>query len=230
VSANELLWVDIADPKPDDIKWLEATFGFHQLALEDVTRRHQRAKIDKYPDYYFGVLYAARTEVGARRISTSELQFFWGAKYLVTIHSESFPEIDDLVARVRAGTLTPVLSAGERRRGIPDLVYRLIDAVVDGYFPAVDALAEWTEDIEAEMFSLTGRRSRETLQFIFSLKKSLLEMRKTIAPWRVRVARRPVLRMPRVNRGHTGGWAPAAGSVPARPTRRPGPGTHPPVG
>jgi magnesium transporter len=184
VGANELLWVDIADPKPDDIAWLEHTFGFHQLALEDVSRRHQRAKIDEYPDYYFGVLYAARTDVGARRITTSELQFFWGARYLVTIHSDSFPEIDDLVARVRGDTLTPVLSAGERRLAIADLVYRLIDSVVDGYFPAVDALAEWTEDIEEEMFSPTGRGSRDTLQLIFSLKKSLLEMRKTIAPGR----------------------------------------------
>src|SRR4051794_29787363 len=92
VSANDLLWVDIADPKPEDVEWLGHTFGFHQLALEDVARRHQRAKIDEYPDYYFCVLYAARTDGQARRITTTELQFFWGAKYLVTIHSESFPE------------------------------------------------------------------------------------------------------------------------------------------
>src|SRR5437867_31758 len=97
---NDLVWVDISDPQPQDIEWLERTFGFHQLALEDVTRRHQRAKVDEYPDYYFAVLYAARLDVRVRRITTSELQFFWGAKYLVTIHSNPFPEIDDLVARL----------------------------------------------------------------------------------------------------------------------------------
>jgi magnesium transporter len=184
VRAYELLWVDIADPKPDDIEWLTHTFDFHQLALEDVTRRHQRAKIDEYTDYYFGVLYAARTDLGARRITSSELQFFWGTNYLVTIHSDAFPEIDDLVARVRAGTLTPLVSADQRQPGVADLVYRLIDAVVDSYFPAVDVLAEWSDDIEEEMFARTGRRSSDTLQEIFGLKKSLLEMRKTIAPSR----------------------------------------------
>ena len=56
--------------------------------------------------------------------------------------------------------------------------------MVDGYFPAVDAIAEWTEDIEEDMFSAAGRRSRDILQGIFSVKKSLLEMRKTIAPSR----------------------------------------------
>lgn len=184
LGANELAWVDIADPQPEDIDWLGRTFGFHQLALEDVTRRHQRAKVDEYTDYYFGVLYAARPDMAARRIATSELQFFWGGKYLVTIHTDPFPEIDDLAARVGNGTLTPVLSAGERRIAIADLVYRLIDAVVDSYFPAVDALAEWSENIEEEMFARTDRRARDTLQAIFGLKKSLLEMRKAIAPSR----------------------------------------------
>ncbi len=181
---NELVWVDVVDPQPEDIEWLDHTFGFHQLALEDVTRRHQRAKVDEYRDYYFGVMYAARPEAGARRIATSELQFFWGAKYLVTIHSDPFPEIADLVARVGSGTLTPVLGGAEHRIGIADLVYRLIDAIVDGYFPAVDALAEWSEQIEEGMFSRTRRRPKNTLQAIFGLKKSLVEMRKTIAPSR----------------------------------------------
>ena len=63
----------------------------------------------------------------------------------------------------------------ERRLGIADLVYRLIDDVVDGYFPAVDALAEWSEQLEEAMFSRTDRRRQGTLQMIFSLKKSLLE-------------------------------------------------------
>lgn len=184
LGTNELVWVDITDSTPEDIEWLERTFHFHHLALEDVTRRHQRAKIDEYADYYFGVFYAARPDVKAHYITTSELQFFWGAAYLVTIHADPFPEIDDLVERVRNNTLTPVVSAGERRLAIADLVYRLIDAVVDGYFPAVDALAEWSEDIEEAMFSTRGHRTQDTLHSIFGLKKQLLEMRRSIAPGR----------------------------------------------
>ncbi|MCA1647748.1 MAG: magnesium/cobalt transporter CorA [Chloroflexi bacterium] len=184
VAANELVWVDIADPTPDDIDWLERTFHFHQLALEDVTRRHQRAKIDEYADYYFAVFYAARPDAAAHRIVTSELQFFWGATYLVTIHTAVFPEIADLVERVRDQTLTPVITAGERRLAIADLVYRLIDTIVDGYSPAVDALADWSEGIEEAMFSRRRRRAQDTLYAIFALKKQLLEMRRLIAPGR----------------------------------------------
>jgi magnesium transporter len=182
VSAQELVWVDIADPQAEDVAWLEQTFGFHPLALEDVTRRHQRAKIDEYPGYYFAVLYAARVEPTSRRISSSELQFFWGSNYLVTIHTDAFPEIDDLAARARAGTLTPVIGSLDRPLAIADLVYRLVDAVVDGYFPAVDMLAEWSENLEEVMFSRP--RTQDTLQTIFALKRDLFLLRKAIAPSR----------------------------------------------
>ena len=184
VDAQDLVWVDISEPEPNDIAWLERTFGFHPLALEDVVRRHQRAKLEEYPGYYFGVLYAARADMAARRIAIAELQFFWGAKYLVTIHHEGFPEIDDLAARARSGALSPVVGEGSRPLAMADLVYRLIDGVVDGYFPAVDALAEWSENIEETMFAPTRPPAQATLRAIFGLKKDLLELRKTLAPSR----------------------------------------------
>jgi magnesium transporter len=184
VDEHELLWVDVADPQDADVAWLERSFGFHPLALEDVARRHQRPKLDEYPGYYFGVLYAARVggAPDAPRVTTSELQFFWGQRYFVTIHAEPFPEIDDLAARARAGVLAPVVHAKNRPLQIPDLVYRLIDAVVDGYFPAVDAFAEWIEDVEEQMFA--GRRAPETLQTIFALRKDLFHLRRVVAPSR----------------------------------------------
>jgi magnesium transporter len=179
---RELLWVDIVDPQRRDVDWLERTFGFHQLALEDVALRHQRPKLDEFPGYCFGVLYAVRVLDQPRRAAESELQFFWGKTYLVTIHSDPFPELDDLATRARAGVLRPVVNAATRSVGIPDLVYRLIDGVVDGYFPAIDALAEWTEDIEEEMFS--SNRGPETLQAMFRIRRDLVQLRKVVAPSR----------------------------------------------
>jgi magnesium transporter len=180
--ACDLVWVDIAQADADDVAWLQRTFAFHPLALEDVTRRHQRPKIDEYPGYYFGVLYAARLKPRARHVAGHELQFFWGKNYLVTIHADVFPEIDDLAARAQSNALTPITGPSGRLLTTVDLVYRLIDAVVDGYFPAVDALIEWSEDLEQAMFN--GPRSQQTLRSIFALKKDLLQLRRTVAPSR----------------------------------------------
>jgi magnesium transporter len=179
---QDLVWVDIVDPTSADVAWLERTFGFHQLALEDVVRKHQRPKLEEYPGYVFGVLYATRLDPGSRRVIGVELQFFWGPTYLVTLHTQQFPEIDDLAGRVRSGTMVPIIKSAGRQLGVADVVYRLIDAIVDGYFPAVDAIAEWTEDIEEQMFA--GQRGSEMLQTIFGIRKDLIQLRKLIAPSR----------------------------------------------
>jgi magnesium transporter len=105
VDLRDLVWVDLSRPTEEDIAWLERTFHFHPLALEDVRLQHQRAKLDQYGDYYFGVLYAVRTDPVQRRVRTAELQFFWGARSLVTLHAEPFPEIDHLSERARSESL-----------------------------------------------------------------------------------------------------------------------------
>jgi magnesium transporter len=179
---HNFVWVDIQAPDPDDLAQVKRTFGFHPLALEDVSRQHQRPKVDEYPGYYFVVLYAVRPDGQAGPLRTSELQFFWGKNYLVTVHVEPWPEIVDLARRLERGELSPVNGATGREVGVTDLVYRLVDATVDGYFPAVDSIAERSEDIEERMFSAAS--GPQTLQEIFSLKKDLVHLRKVTAPSR----------------------------------------------
>lgn len=45
---RSLLWLDICDPGPSEIELLRREFGFHELALEDVAKRHERPKYDTY--------------------------------------------------------------------------------------------------------------------------------------------------------------------------------------
>lgn len=180
-----VLWIDISEPDADDIEWLRRTFQFHPIAIEDVTRQHQRPKVDTYDGYYFVVMYSAaareRRHARASRIQTYELQFFWSKTHLVTIHTHPTAEIDDVAKRVKEHTLAPAYGEG-RPLEVADVAYWLIDAVVDGYFPVVDLVAEWSEDIEQEMFS--ERRGSGTLQSIFALKKDLFHLRRVLAPSR----------------------------------------------
>src|SRR5919201_4477028 len=78
------LWLDISDPDPGDVALLRRVFGFHELALEEVTRPHERPRCDAYSGYYFIVVYAA--DQAGDAIVPRELNLFWGENYLVTIH------------------------------------------------------------------------------------------------------------------------------------------------
>ncbi len=181
---DALAWIDVTEPDADDIQWLGKRFNMHPMAVRDILHHHQRPKLDEYPGAYFGVLYAVGTEPKAerRRMQMRELQFFWTAQQLVTIHWSPIPAIDELMERINNGTLTPTVGGSDHELEVQDVAYELLDAVVDGYFPALDAIAEWSEDIEEEMFS--GRRSSKTLQGIFELKKDLFQVRKVVAPAR----------------------------------------------
>jgi magnesium transporter len=173
-------WLDVFDPQPSDLARLQRAFGFHPLALEDVAQQHQRPKIDEYQGHYFCVIYAARVDLARHRLGASELQFFWSRDTLVTVHVGPMPEIDAVAQRLRSNSLVR-LGGGAELRAV-DFAYHVLDEVVDGYFPLVDAVAEWSEAMEEEMFS--GQHDRDTLQSLFELKKDVARIRTRIAPGR----------------------------------------------
>ncbi|MBI2756363.1 MAG: magnesium/cobalt transporter CorA [Chloroflexi bacterium] len=187
-AAFDFLWLDVVEPTAADLALLARLFGLHQLALEDVARQHQRPKIDEYSDHYFLVLYDVATRPTGVTISrgptTIELQMFWGRDFFVTLRAEPCPIVDDIVSRLQQGNLRPVLAnaSASHRLVVADLAYLLIDAVVDGYFPFLDVMAERSEEIEEQMFATQVPRSM--LEDIFSMKKQLIQARKVVAPSR----------------------------------------------
>ncbi len=167
------VWLDIVDPGPAEIDLLRRQFGFHELALEDVARRHQRPKCDTYEDggYYFLVLYVGRhTE---EEFVPEEIEIFWGQNYLVTVHDRPLDLYAEVQRRWRRQPQHP--------SGVAYLVYSLLDAVVDGYLPIVDWIEERAEGIEERIFP---RAESAVAGMIFETRKQLVRMRRVLAPTR----------------------------------------------
>jgi magnesium transporter len=166
------VWLDIQDPTEADIQILREEFRFHELALEDALRREQRPKVDEYPGYYFIVLYAASvgTDPG---VDTHEVHCFWGKNYVVTLHDGPIVEVDTAIQRWSAAT-------DAQEQTVAYQVYLLLDSVVDGYFPVLDALAERIADLEDRIFD----NQSGTLRQLFDLRRGLLNTRRTLAPSR----------------------------------------------
>lgn len=165
---DQIVWLDIQDPTDEDVELLRKEFCFHELALEDIGREHQRSKIEAYDGYYFLVFY------GLRRQKCQEIDLFIGERYLVTIHDGEVPEIATTVERWR-------LNADRMGHAVAVPIYSLLDAIVDGYFPVIDEIAEEVEDIESAMFR---PRADSHQAEIFRLKRELLNLRRILAPER----------------------------------------------
>src|SRR5262245_15435210 len=175
--ARKVAWVDIMEPTEEDWRWLVETFGVHPLAIEDAQKQNQRAKADDYESYfYLSVRHWTGFKKDANSIPeiTDEIDAFLGENYLVTIHKKECPPIAEMRRRWERHP--------ERIPKEPSfLLYNLLDAVVDGYFPAVDVLTDAIEELEDQVYEDSASLD---IKPALALKKNALLLRQTLAPIR----------------------------------------------
>ncbi|MBN9241310.1 MAG: magnesium/cobalt transporter CorA [Mesorhizobium sp.] len=152
-----LLWLDCTGLA--DIAMIEEigqTFGLHPLALEDVVNVGQRPKVDFYDDNAFVVLSMIDDAVTLRY---EQVAVFFGEKFVVTFQERAGDPFDPVRKRIESS-----ISNRLRTRGADYLAYALIDAIVDSYFPPIEACGEVAEKIEDEMLQGPQKRQMQQLQ------------------------------------------------------------------
>jgi magnesium transporter len=169
-----LLWVDLERPTYEELEILDREFRFHHLAMEDISKKNQRPKLDRYNGYVYLVLYRLTAdEIGS--VQPTEVDLVVGANYVVSVHDEPIPAITAL--RWRCQEQPSILDP----HPLGFLIYRISDGLVDEYFPLVDALEARLEDVEERALRSEGD---DVLADIFSLRKDLVRLRNTIDPSR----------------------------------------------
>ena len=168
-----LVWVDVLQPDAPEAAFLRDQLGFHPLAVEDCIRGRQRSKLERYPGYFFLVMYAARVNRERARVALTELHTFIGERYIVTVHDHKVPEVSEVLARWRG--------APDRYRSVGALAHAMMDSVVDNYIPVLNHFAERAERIENAVFENPDENS---MQQILVLRRELAAMRRVVAPAR----------------------------------------------
>ena len=174
---DTLVWLDIRDPQEDDIALLEREFDLHPLAVEDIRKRRQRPKVDTYPGQHVLVAYEVRGSRRGRRtaVDLGEMHLVAAAQQLVTVHWGASPTIDDVAERLAQR----VSSVGHT---VGAVLYAILDAAVDGYFPLLDRLSDRIDALEDRI--VASQQTPETLREVLAIKRELLELRRVLAPMR----------------------------------------------
>jgi magnesium transporter len=171
-----LIWIDIAAPGIPEGEFLRDQLNFHPLAVEDTVRGRQRPKIDRYPGYFFLVMYAARINPERERMALNELHAFIGDNYVVTVHDHRIEEITEVLARWRGSP--------DRFRAPGVLAHALLDLVVDGYFPVLDHFSERVAELETATAAEASTRPREGMHTILTMRRELSLFRRMVGPER----------------------------------------------
>ncbi|HEU4882156.1 MAG TPA: magnesium transporter CorA family protein [Longimicrobium sp.] len=166
------LWLDVSDPGAEEVELLRRVFGFHELALEEVTTPHERPRCNAYAGYYFIVVYAA--EHDGATFSPAELNLFWGPSYLVTIHRR----VPAVLAVLEKARHRWERHEGRYTLGVAALAYTLFESLVDGYFDAEDRIREQIQAVKGAIFS----GSDDAAANLFTLREELLRVPRLLAP------------------------------------------------
>jgi magnesium transporter len=171
---DDLLWVDILDPGPEELEMLGREFEFHRLAIEDAAQQRQRPKVDEYEGYLYMVFYAPAPPLPHRPVRTEEVDFFVGRNYVVTLHQGRLPALEEAAERWEQ-------TDPELRRGPGALLHTIGDAIIDAYFPIVDDLEEQLDRMELILHRPSGRLDSQKL---LQVKRGLYTLRRAIYPLR----------------------------------------------
>jgi magnesium transporter len=165
------LWVDVEDASADVLKSLAHCLGLHPLVIEDIVERNQRAKLEYTGGHLHLVMFALEYR---EELAAVEIDIVLGTRFLLTSHPASWQPLQVTnVARHGAGHF---LAKG------PDFaLYAVVDALVDGYFPVVDRLADEIDDLEDQILAA---QTRTPLERMFRIRRALIDVRRAVSPER----------------------------------------------
>src|SRR5450830_1899513 len=158
---DTFVWVALRDPDPDELAKAQEEFNLHELAVEDALRGNQRPKVEEYGESLFAV------------IQTVELDVFVGPNYVLSSRRNTSQGF--LGVRARAEREPHLLAQGSAF-----VLYALMDAVVDRYFPVADMLETELETIENDIFTQGAQRAN--IQRLYELKAKVLTLRHAVMP------------------------------------------------
>ncbi len=171
---GSFVWVALQDATDAELAEMQHEFNLHELAVEDARHGHQRAKIEEYGASLFTVVHMVEPASGdPKSLNVGELNVFTGSNYVLSIRNRSSHGFVGVRARCES---EPELL----RFGAGFVLYALMDAVVDRYFPIIDGFETELEAIEEKIFAKGAAKAN--IEQLYELKSRVMVLKHAVAP------------------------------------------------
>lgn len=168
---DHVVWIGLYEPDLALLERIGVQFALHPLAIEDAAKAHQFPKLEEFDDGLFIVARTAQMEDG--RVAFGETHLFVGSGYVVSVRHG--PSRTYSAVRERCEARAQRLSEGE-----DFIAYAILDFIVDNYFPVLECINEWVDDIEDHV--LTTTMGQEEIEQLYTLRRDLLRLRNAVVP------------------------------------------------
>jgi len=172
---HALIWLDILGKCGQEQALLHNVFELAPITLQTMDEEKERAKFTEQEHYFYLVVHGLLFDTQTEEADTPKLDIVFGKNFILTAHHASLPWLDSLFEQTQGKNADEHLMS----RGMPFLLYALLDALVDSYFPVLDDI----DDIIDELEDVTVNATSNDVQVrIFRIKRSLAQMRRVISP------------------------------------------------
>ena len=168
---DTFVWVALKDPDAAELEEMQKQFGLHDLAVEDAHHGHQRPKIEEYGESLFVVLHIIET--ARDELKVGEADIFVGSNYVLSVRRRAERGFTDVRALCER---EPELL----RHGPAYVLYALMDAIVDRYFPVLDELETELEGIEEHIFA--SQTTRDNIEALYNFRRKLNTLKHATEP------------------------------------------------
>ncbi|MGO2112377.1 MAG: magnesium and cobalt transport protein CorA [Pseudoclavibacter sp.] len=163
-------------PTEADVTALAEAWNLHPLLVEDLMQGGQRPKLERYGSVLSVVAKAAVYDDEAEEVRLAEFHLLTKGRAVAlfcqddvwldgTIAAEYASHLDDLTA-------DSLFDGSLLAQGPEAVVYRLVDAIVDGYSPVLAGLEIDREEIELQVFG----GSPDAAERIYRLNREVFEL------------------------------------------------------
>jgi magnesium transporter len=175
LARDEFFWLDLVSPRPEELEQVGEVLRLHPLAVEALGEKNERPRLDTYESYVVLIFYGVGGE-GRGPLEPIEVHMVISGSYIVTVHRDTCQQLDHLRDHFSRG-----VAGGEAF-----VVYKVLDALADSFFPALAAVDDEIDELED---AIVSHADEEQLQRIFQLKKGLVGLRRIATPQRDLLAR-----------------------------------------
>lgn len=173
---SQMAWINIEGVHDINIiEGLGQKFGIHPLMLEDIVNTNKRPKFEDMDDYIVAMLKMLYIKPGSDEILAEQVSLVIGKNYVISFQEVVGDVFEPIRDRIRKTT------PRQKFLGSDYLAHALIDAVVDHYFIVMENIGD---KVETAQDHLIKNPRPDNLNSIYSLKRKLIELRRSIWPLR----------------------------------------------
>lgn len=171
VTNDRLLWIDLDDREPVDLRRAAAAVGLEPEGLGRLAQEDRRARILRLPDQV--VLTLGAVDPNDREARRHEIDIVIGVNHMITVHDGALPAVDAFRSQIANEGKVGDLDAASFTSG-------LIDAIFTAYFRQIEAIERDIDELDE--IAVKASESSRYLETVLILRRRIARLRRALAP------------------------------------------------